>query len=109
MNDDKSDDDNSAGDGTTAYKTPAPSTTSSNFRRQNTNIPGSTFDNNMSFFPVNTVNPRRLAVASITQSTLTPINDFNTVPRSETEISTCDPIVKRQTDPHRTRNLQNFE
>ena len=44
----------------------------------------------MSFSPVNTVNPRRLTVASTTPSTLTPINDFNTIPRSETEISTPD-------------------
>ena len=96
MNDDNFDDDNSTDDGTTAYTEPAPSKTSSNFTVQNTNIPGSTFGNNMIFSPVNILNPRRLAVHSITKSTSTPINDFNTVPRSETEISTFDPIVNKE-------------
>ena len=105
MNDDKSDDVNSAGDGTTAYTAPAPSTSSSNFRQQNTNIPGSTFGNNMSLSPVDTVNPRRLTVASIAQPTLTPINDFNTVPRSETEISTFDPIIKKANRPTSDKEL----
>ena len=105
MNNDKSDDDNSAGDGTTAYKAPAPSTTSSNFRRQNNNIPESTFGNNMSFSPVNTVNPRRLTVTSTTPSTLTPINDFNAIPRSETEISTFDPIVNKANRPTSDKEL----
>ena len=105
MNDDKSDDDNSAGDGTTAYKAPAPSTTSSNFRRQNNIFPGSTFGNNMSFSPVDTVNPRRLTVSSIAQPTLTPINDSNTVPHSETEMSTFDPIVKKANIPTSDKEL----
>ena len=105
MNDNNLDDDNSAGDDNTAYKAPAPSKTSSNFTRQNTNIPGSTFSNNMSFSLENTVNPRQLTVHSITQSTSTPINDFNTVPRYETEISTFNHIVTKDKRPTSAKEL----
>ena len=105
MNDDKYDDDNSAGDGATAYTAPSAFHNFIKFSTTITNIPGSTFGNNMSFSPVNTVNPRRFTVTSITQPTLTPINDFNTIPRSETEISTFDPIVKKANIPTSDKEL----
>ena len=105
MNDDNFDDDNSAGDSNTVYMTPAPSRTSSNFTRQNINIPGSTFGNTMSLTPVNTVNHRQLTVHSIMKPTSTPTNDLNTVSRSDTEISTFDPIVTKDKRPTSDKKL----
>ena len=100
---DNDEDCNSDGDNTTVYTGPAPSNETSNFTTQNPNIPRSTFGKHMSFSPVNTmVNPRRLTVNTTIRNSVTrptPLNDFNTIPCSDTEISTFDPIVKKDNMP----------
>ena len=65
-------DSNSTGDDTTTYTTPAASNNTTNFKTQNQNITRSTFGNNMSFSPVNTlVNPIRLIVNMNTRGSIT--------------------------------------